>query len=84
MTEGPDQEQNPSDDFRRVLNTHGYSFQYSVLRRVDQLLNNGKSAWKFKGSEFPVVAGSQPIHIDFVLEQFWGNRQTALYLVGGM
>lgn len=47
-------------DVRKLLNTHGYAFQYAVIRRVRE---TPRSPWIFEAAEFAVAA----VHIDFVL-----------------
>ncbi len=32
----------PSDDLRKVINRHGYAFQEAVLRRGEELLEDGE------------------------------------------
>jgi hypothetical protein len=54
-------------DVRKLLNTHGHAFQYSVLRRAEELCSERKSRWIFEAAEFPVGDAVAPIHADFVL-----------------
>ena len=56
-----------SAGLKKVLNTHGYGFQYSVLHHAVQLFSDHKSGWLFDSAEFPVVAGKETTHIDFIL-----------------
>jgi hypothetical protein len=63
---------------RKVLNMHGHSFQYAVLRRIDQLFTNRQSTWIFEGSEFPVVVNNESTHIDIILR----SRTLKTYLIG--
>jgi len=53
---------------RKLLNSHGHGFQYAVLRRLEQLHTDHKSKWIIDGVEFPVFAGGQTTHIDFILK----------------
>ena len=54
-------------DFKRVLDSHGYGFQYALLKECERLRQNGKSPWSFEAAEIPVTVGSRETHIDFVL-----------------
>ncbi len=38
----------------RVLNVHGYAFQYSVLKAAENLYETNRSPWLFEAAEFPV------------------------------
>jgi hypothetical protein len=57
----------------KLLNSHGHSFQYAVIRRLDQLYSEGKSRWFIDGVEFPVNVGDQTTHIDFILKSKTGR-----------
>lgn len=57
---------------RKVLNSHGHSFQHAVLRRLEQLHTDHKSKWVIDGVEFPVFAG-QTTHTDFILKETSGR-----------
>ncbi len=63
------------EDCRKSLNTHGYTFQYAVLRRLHQLANQKKPlgdftpTWAFKSTEFPVEVRGSGTRIDFVLQR---------------
>jgi len=61
-----------SSILRKVLNTHGYGFQYAVMRRGEELYSSRRSRWVFDVAEFPVV-GDQTIHIDFLLKSQSGR-----------
>lgn len=61
---------------RKVLNTHGYGFHYSVLQRARELAEQERSYWVFEAAEFPVRAGSFDTRIDFLLKR----RHEAHYL----
>jgi len=68
MTGPEDETQRASIDLTKVLNSHGFGFQYAVLRRVEELnKEQRKAAWDLGGTEFPVVAKDETTHIDFVL-----------------
>jgi hypothetical protein len=62
-----------STSLRKLLNTHGHSFHFTVLRRAHQLMDEGRSPWIFDGAEFPVKAGGQTTHIDFILRSKSAN-----------
>ncbi len=57
----------------KLLNSHGHSFQYAVVRRLDQLHSEEKSRWFIDGVEFPVEVGGQTTHIDFILKSKTGR-----------
>jgi hypothetical protein len=59
----------PSSVFEKHLNRHGYAFQYSVIRRADELFRENKSPWVFEASEFPVEVQGSHARIDFVLSK---------------
>lgn len=61
---------------RKILNSHGYGFQYSVVKRADSLFKERKSNWRFEVSEYPVEVKGFPTRIDFIL-----RHPPALYLV---
>ena len=65
-----------SSSLRKVLNTHGHGFHFAVLRRAESLSTGRRSSWLFDGAEFPVVAGGETTHIDFVLRS--RSRRTFL------
>lgn len=55
--------------FRRVLNSHGYAFHYSVIRTAERLHESGKSAWIFEVAEFPVSVQGKDTRIDIVFRR---------------
>lgn len=59
---------NAAQSLESVLNTQGYSFQYSVMRRAEELRKNGQSLWRLEGAEFPVAFKNEVMHIDFIFE----------------
>ena len=65
-------------DVRKVLGTHGYGFQYAVLRRAEKLATERRSSWVFEAAEFPVGTAESPTHIDFILR----NEHSTVYLIG--
>ena len=66
------------DDARKLLDTHGYSFQYAVIRRAEELCAQQRSKWVFEAAEFPVTGShSQDARADFILRAF----DQSVYLV---
>src|SRR6266850_1399930 len=55
------------EDFRRILDEHGHSFQYAVLKRAQQLRDAGRSPWQHPVEEFPVRVRNRSTHVDFLL-----------------
>jgi len=66
-----------SEGLRKVLNAHGYNFQYAILRYAETLFSSGDLDWVFEAAEFPVIAGGETTHIDFILR----SRSGGTYLV---
>jgi hypothetical protein len=58
--------------FRKVLNIHGYGFQYRVMEEAKRLYGKG-SRWVFHVAEFPVTVRGKDTRIDFVLRLADGN-----------
>ena len=56
-----------SAGLRKMIDGHGYGFQYSVLGFLKKLYSEGKSAWLFEAAEFPVEVQGKVTHIDFIL-----------------
>ena len=52
-----------ANEFKRVLNTHGYPFQEAVLRRIGEV----ESEWEAWLPEFPVSVQDHSTRIDIVL-----------------
>src|SRR5687768_5877010 len=69
--------------FESLLNKHGYNFQYSIVRRAEQLRKENKSHWQLEGMEIPVTAGGDLTHVDFVLFQvpLYETRRKRFFLV---
>jgi hypothetical protein len=64
--------------FQNVLNSHGYGFQYSVLKEVARLAYEVRSAsWIPKVPEFPVEVQGHDTRIDFILK----HARLPFYLV---
>jgi len=53
-TESNDHREKVQKGFEKVLNRHGYGFQYAVLKLATELYEQNKSAWVFNVAEFPV------------------------------
>ena len=71
-----------SDSFTKVLNRHGYSFQYSVLRKAFELKSNGRSNFTFEASEFPVEVQGTNTRIDFILRRdYYSFANVCLFLL---
>lgn len=66
-----------SEGLRKVLNAHGYNFQYAILRYAETLFSSGDLDWVFEAAEFPVITGGETTHIDFMLR----SRSGSTYLV---
>ena len=58
-----------ADSFAKELSRHGYGFQFSVIRKARDLINKGKSVWRFVASEFPVEVQGAGTRIDFILKR---------------
>ena len=63
--------------YREVLNRHGYGFQYSVIRFIENLYK-GQPDWELEESEFPVAVRNMQTRIDFIFRK----RAPLVYLVG--
>jgi len=57
-----------------ILNKNGYSFQYST---ISELINVVKK-WKFYGAEIPVSSRGKNTHADFVFQ----DSSSSFYLIG--
>jgi hypothetical protein len=66
-------------DLARILNTHGYSFQYAVIKAAITYFGDksSPSPWRFEVAEFPVEVNDRSTHIDFILK----NIHESFYLV---
>jgi hypothetical protein len=58
---------NVKEAFGEVLNTHGYAFQYAVLKHAQDLNEKGLSPWVFSVAEFPAEVAGSGTRIDFIL-----------------
>jgi len=74
---GEDRKQ-PLAEFTKTLNSHGYGFQYSILRVAYQLEKQEKSSWLFGVAEFPVEVQGKGTRIDFILRH---RDRPELYLL---
>lgn len=76
-------EEEIADNFESLLNKHGYNFQYSIVRRAEQLKKENRSSWQLEGMEIPVIAGGDITHVDFVLFQIprFEERKKRVFLV---
>jgi hypothetical protein len=71
------QAQQIAKSFEKILNSHGYGFQYSVLREIETLATQGQSPWALTASEFPVEVRGAGTRIDFILK----NYRRPLYMI---
>lgn len=65
--------------FAKLLDQHGYGFQYSVLKRANELATSGESKWQPEASEFPTEVQDKPTHIDFLLSK--GEKESNYILI---
>lgn len=71
-----------AQSFAKVLNRHGYGFQFSVLKKADELIQNRWCTWRLEACEFPVEVQGAGTRIDFVLRNAeHGYRYTPIYLL---
>jgi len=71
-----------TQSFAKVLNRHGYGFQFSILRKADELIKQRKCVWELEACEFPVEVQGAGTRIDFVRSRPPRRRNTTfLYLV---
>jgi|SRR5579862_5280805 len=62
---------------RRVLDRHGFGFQYAVLKKIASLPADGPHVphtWRIEDVESPVRHRGRTTHIDFVLRLVHGKR----------
>lgn len=85
--EPSNEKQQISQDFRFHVNRSGHGFHYAVVRRLGELslqLRQQRSDWLWDRpiSEFPVVIGTDIMHVDFIVSgrSRW-TRPTPIYLV---
>jgi hypothetical protein len=77
MSDQPAEPDRVSPGLRKVLNSHAHGFHYAVLRRAQALHEAQRTSWLFNCAEFPVVAGGNTTHVDFILQ----SRSRRTYLV---
>ena len=53
--------------FNKLLNQHGYGFQYATLKLAEDLCRQKKSPWLFEAAEFPTEVQGRGTRIDFIL-----------------
>jgi hypothetical protein len=53
--------------FEKALNSHGYGFQYAVLKAASELYHQNRSNWVFQVAEFPVEVQKSGTRVDFML-----------------
>jgi len=58
---------------KRLLDSHGYSFQYATLQAFDRLVRSRHLDWHFLVAEFPVENGGSNTRLDFVVGQNYGR-----------
>lgn len=61
------QRPNIGEIFRKVLNRHGYGFQYRVMDEARRLHDAQHSRWLFEVAEFPVTVRGRDARVDFIL-----------------
>ena len=65
-----------SEGLRKVVDSHGYGFHYSVIKTADRLFPD-KSSWIFVAAEVPVAVRGQDTRIDFILK----HKILPIYLI---
>lgn len=64
-----EREKQVSQGLQESLNTHGYTFQHVVIRRLHELREQRKSQWVLELPELPVEVRGSGTRIDFVLQR---------------
>jgi len=74
LTETPDQQerQNVAKAFGKVLNRHGYAFQYSVIKAIQGVTS--QACWSPWTPEFPIEIQGHQGRVDFLLVNRSGDR----------
>ena len=62
------------EDYRKVLNRHGYAFQYGVIKLIDDLNRQGRIDWELEATEFPVGVGG--------MDSIFRKTRPHIYLIG--
>ena len=68
--------------FSSRINSHGFGYQYAVVRAIKELYSTNKSLWGFGGAEIPVQHQGQDGHVDFVFFNSVPHSDINLCLVG--
>ena len=63
------QQNDVAKGFEKVLNSHGYGFHHSVIKRARELFTAGESPWDFVAAEVPVEVRGAGTRIDFILKR---------------
>lgn len=58
---------------KHLLDSHGYSFQYAVLRAFEELVKEKHVDWHFEVAEFPVENRGADTRIDFIISQTYSR-----------
>lgn len=56
-------------NLRKLLQRHGYGFQYAALREAVNAFEMHRSRWQFEAAEFPSDVNGTDTHVDFVLRR---------------
>ncbi|MET0753010.1 MAG: hypothetical protein ABWZ66_06540, partial [Pyrinomonadaceae bacterium] len=70
-------EEEIASSLRNVLDKHGHSFHYALMRKADEMAIARQTEWRLYGTEIPVKVNGQVIHIDFVLK----HKTAEVYLI---
>jgi hypothetical protein len=62
------------ENYRKVLNRHGYGFQYTLIRSIENLTRQ----WELEATEYPVRVQDMQTRIDFIFRK----RKPLVYLIG--
>ena len=73
----PEQGKQLKDSFNKILNSHGYGFQYSALEFIKKSYYQQKTKWVFEAAEYPVEVQGKHTCIDFILK--W--KDLSLFLI---
>jgi len=75
------EDQRPLDlgeEYRELLNSHGYGFQHAVIAFIDKLRAERRCNWEFEAAELPVSVQGRSTRIDLVFRK----TKPHVYLVG--
>lgn len=73
-----DNDRTLAEAYGRVLNSHGYAFQHSVIRVAETLYREGRTQWIFEASEFPVNVRGKDTRIDLIMRK----RDSRIHIIG--